>query len=386
MTNTLTKASFYAVVLAVAIAAPALRAEWAVSPALTMEADWQENPRMQQHGNEEQVAGMAVVFDTAFTRKTALGGLSIRPRVDASSYPDAEDLESTNTFLDLSVNRKGERSGWSLDTGLARDTTLATELETTGIVDTNRRQRRATLASAFHRNLSHRASIGGEIGGQEIDYVDTQNTDLVDYSYLSAAVVGNFSASESTRFSATLRTNEFEAPDIAVRQRDYSLVAGVERIVSPNWSFGVNFGPSLVETESGDSDSGVLLGFDVTASGQRFGTKLSMLRSPLPTGRGVITSRDRLILSVSRALNERAAIVAAVQAIETEDVVYEANVAPEKRTYQRAELRFEHRVGRHWSASYAAVWANQTYQSANSAEQEQAVVSVTWHGRPSAAR
>jgi len=130
-----------AAVTAMLASTSALAAEWTFSPAAEINAQSQQNPGLspaedQQH---EMSNGGGTSLSLGVQRRTERTTFSLQPSVHALRFADDNNLDRDEEHVDLGYGWLGEKVSWNAAGNATRDTTLTSELGTTGLTQGNLR-------------------------------------------------------------------------------------------------------------------------------------------------------------------------------------------------------------------------------------------------------
>jgi hypothetical protein len=139
-----------------------------------------------------------------------------------------------------------------------------------------------------------------------------------------------------------------------------------------------------VETDAG-SDSGAVFGAELKRTAERWSFATALSRSQSPTGRGVLTRRDRALLSCSRSLAERLNASVSAQWIRNQDLQSQAGGGAHSFyvDYGQLDLSADWRLARSWSLLLRLSGNTQKYNTGpDRAEGYRASLSIVWNGQP----
>lgn len=367
-------------VISAAHCADALAFEWLFSPTARVAADYADNPRMLANGGAAS-AGTAGEFGAGFTVRSELAQFTARPRVRFARYRDDESLDSDDQYLDTALTYRSERVDWAASAGLTRDSTLTSELDSTGFVQTNRRHEALTLSAGPTWVVSERLTTGAQIYWADNHYVNAADTGLVDYEYRAASLLSGLQLSERDRVTLNAQGGELVVPQQSTRTRDATLRLGWRHELPWLWTFDVSAGPSYVETAYG-TDSGAVFKAELQRQRERWSFNVATSRDLTPTGRGVLTRRDQLGVSFKRRLTERLNGNASLRFVRNQDLLPRPGVAFQQVDYTRADVSLDWRFAQHWSLALAIGGATQSYETnTNDANNYQASIGIVWNGQ-----
>lgn len=360
-------------------------AQWQVVPSAYVGSSYADNPRLLADGGTESSGAVGEV-SAVMKRLTERSELSLRPRVRSARYRDDESLDSDDRYLTASFDWLGERSQWNSRLGVTHDTTLTSELGTTGLVQSNRRHEATDLSVAPTILFSERVNGGVQLAVSRNRYIDAGSTGLMDYRYQALSLFSTVALSDvGSSLSVTAQVGELSTHGLGGSDtRDAALRLGWSYRPWPLWSTTVSAGPSFVEVDAG-SDNGWVFDADVKREGERWWLTARGGRSQSPTGRGVLTRRDEVELSLHRRLTERLTGNVGARWIRSEDLLpQQGTVTTYEVDYGRLELGASWRLSRDWSLALQLAGQTQEYElaAAERADGYRAVLSIVWNGQP----
>jgi hypothetical protein len=371
---------------AVLCAQRASAAEWQVAPSLNVGTSYADNPRLFTH-DETSSSGAIGELNAGLRRLTDRSELFLRPRLVSSRYSDDESLDSDDQYLTAGYNRQGERSEWNTELGLTRDTTLTSELGTTGLVQSNRRHQAVSFTVAPKVMFTERVSGGLQMSLIDNRYIDAESTGLVDYTYKALALYCTIALTDAgSSLTVTAQGGELASPgylQAATETRDASLRLGWSFQPWALWTASLSGGPSMVETDRND-DRGFVMDSELKRSGERWSLAASAGRSQSPTGRGLLSRRDEVRLNFTRDLTERLSGSIAARWVRSEDMLpQQGRPATYYVDYTRLDLGASWRMSRSWSLSLQLTANSQDYELAQErADGYRASLSFVWNGQP----
>ncbi len=318
-------------------------------------------------------------------RLTERSELTLRPRFISSRYSDDESLDSDDMFVTGGYRWVGERSDWNMDLGLTRDTTLTSEVGSTGLVQSNRRHEAASFTVSPTVMLTERVAAGVQMYLVDNRYIDADFTGLVDYRYTALSLFSRVTLTDAgSALTVTAQGGELSTEGFfGSATRDGSLRLRWDFQPGLLWSAALSAGPSFVETDAG-SDSGFVFDGEIKRQGDRWSLTANAGRSQSPTGRGVLTRRDEFQLSFRRAITERLSGTVGARWVRSEDLLpQQAGVTAYHVDYSRLDLGASWRLSSDWSLSLQLSGITQDYELATErANGYRASLNVIWNGQP----
>jgi hypothetical protein len=338
-----------------------------------------DNPRLLPEGGTSS-AGALADLSARVQRRTERLDLLLQPRLYSVRARDDESLESNDQYLDTRLNYLTERSQWSMTADYARDTTLTSEAGSTGLVQTNRRHESLTVSGGPTWLLTERVDLS--LQGYVLDshYPDPGNTGLVDYQYRMTSLGGGVAATERSTVRLSMQGGELVVPEFGTRTRDASARVAWEFKSGGPWSTSLSVGPAYVDAQLGQ-DSGAVFDADAERRGERWTWSAHVGRGLTPTGRGVLTKRDRAVLSFNRQFTQNVTGGASLQWVRNQDLLQQPGIAFAQVDYARVDLNLSWRCAEHWSVVLNLGGASQSYNTNDDADSYRASLGILWTGQ-----
>lgn len=295
--------------------AGALGAQWSATGTAAGEVRYNSNLRLAQDEANE-AWGVAVIPAFKVERNTARSQLRGNLRLFGRGYPNEDNLDTNNAYVDVKAHRLWERSKLGMDLGYYYDTSLTSELEDTGLVQDRKRRKKLTAAPNWRWQWTERNALSASYAYTDVAYVDAQNTGLTDYEYelLSATFERQFT--ERAGLGVTLYASEYQAPGQRTEFKDRGIQVGTSGRISPTLSMNLAVGYretdstivrrlfGLFDVKFEDTDEGATLRAGVEQSWLRTVLSLEASSSVDPSGSGYALQKDRISAVWRRELTE----------------------------------------------------------------------------------
>lgn len=359
----------------------ACAAEFTVAPVVALSTDYVENPRLALHTDETHRGSVADV-STRMLARNELWRWQMTPRWRSTRYDDDDGLlDSDDRFIDAALERRTERGNWALTSGWTRDTTLTSELGTTGYVQTNRPHRGLTIGASGHWLATRHLTLGGNAQRQDHRYDDTDWTGLVDYTYDAVGVFVRTLLSSRSELQLTAQAGELDAPGRRMTSRNASARLAYQVQLHPHLQIGLSAGPAFVEAARA-TDDGAVYGLDAKYQRERLACNVSLERDLTPTGRGVLARRDQVTASFNYRWREHFSTALSLRGIQNKDVFATFGSGTQEVRYARAEAKADWQATPRWRVSLSLIGATQRYESdGTEADSVRALVGFVWTGQ-----
>lgn len=341
----------------------AAAADWKVHSSGQLQALTESNPRLATGDGTAAQAGL-VAIDLQLNRRTELTQIALDARGALRRYTRDVSLDRDDQQLDLSLRRQTERLTWLMDLSAARDTTLTSELGTTGLIADNQRHRSLSLSLEPSYQLTERTALSSTAAWQTSRYARTRSSPLVNYDYsslqfdLSHEITENSTAGMSLS-AARLAT---DGPARDIRSADIRLQA--EHRWSERWRGSVSAGVSRVQTAN-RTQSGSVFSAGMHRSAERYTLDGNVSRSVAPTGRGLLSRRDEAGLHLNVLALQHLTAAGTVSMVRSRDYVPAFGFSINDVRYTSAQLSLNWEMARQWTLGLSTGRNDQRFMSSD---------------------
>lgn len=362
----------------------ALADDWQIVPSMFVGTSYADNPRLLAEGGLS-TSGAIGELRANLLRRTERSELTLRPRLTSARYSDDESLDSDDRYINAAYHWVGERSEWNMDLGWTRDTTLTSELGSTGLVQSNRRHEAGTFSVAPKVMFTERVSGGMQMYLVDNRYLDAEFTGLMDYRYITLSAFSQVVLTDAgSALTLTAQGGRLSTEGLFASQtEDGTLRLGWTFQPWLLWTVSFSGGPSMVKTSQA-SDTGLVVDSEIKRQGDRWSLTANAGRSQAPTGRGVLTRRDDVRLTFNRSLTERLSANLVARWSRSEDLVpQQGRTVLSHVDYAQLGLGANWRLARDWSLALQFSGNTQDYELATErANGYRASLSIVWNGQP----
>lgn len=393
VTHAMKNISVTAGVLAALAAMPAAAADWEMNPRLEAGYLYDDNYRLNTPGNEIDVSGPMADAQFEWRALTPTSEFSLTPRVRATYFSDAEELDSVDYFANLEWEHRGQRviSGFrgefsQLDVVRSEqpDVDSGGDLGEPGLGDSGRvftENRRTFIAArpSFSFSVSQRKRLELTGGYTDVKFDEQFLGAQVDYKVADLATGLVSRINERSNFTVRLRGSQFDLASRPDKSDAYGAEVQWDRTTAAETRSYLRLGAQKVELVTGEKETNWIAGAGVNFLMGRNELFLDGTHSVGPSSAGTLVTRDQLRLRWTRAFTPRLNLLAGLRAIRDEDVEDDAFTTFTERKYATADLGLEWRWQEEFSlrAVYDYTW--QEYEDATvDAKSSGALISVTY--------
>lgn len=372
-----------AVVIAALLSGPRSAAtEWSAIASVVGNGEWNDNPRMLA-GDVESVTGLNAFAGFDLQGQTDVLALSASGSLRSYRYDEDPTLDRDDQFVNAFMRRDFERQRIEIGAGIDRESTLTSELESTGRVSVNKRRNTGRVSPAWEYDLSEDVSL--RVGGSysDVHYEDAAGTGLVDYSAGSGSANATWVPNEFNQATLGIYASEVRTPSRGQETDSYGWQGTLRRDLGDNsvatfklgsrrTTLTYNIFSNLIERP----DEGWLLGAEYAREFVYSRVGAGIARTADPSG-GVLQQRDRIYGSISRELTAFTSISFTGDVSEFRDLTGTGN--EQRRDYRRADVSYYWQFSQGWrlSAAYTYTWQRYELTGIDSS-QSIARIGVSW--------
>lgn len=353
---------------------------WTLSGRGSAGAEYDDNVRLTY---EHAIATTKLAADVAasLAHRGDVFQLQVDPRISDTRYVDHSELNHTNGYLTVDARRSVERSSLALSLTGTQDTTLTSELGSTGLTQVNKRHRSGVFVVSPSFQWTERLEVGGQFYATAHHYVDAEFTGLVDYNYGLAAGNVVYALNERSQLTVRVSAGKLQVPDRNDYDKsNYDATLAYSKQWDEYWKTVLSFGPSVINTSLGEN-SGTVYGLSATRKSELLNTNMTIRHEVAPNGQGLLSRRDEASLQFHRPLSERTAVRFAGSWVRNRNVLATGDLEVDAVRYADVSASLDWKPKANWSLSLTVGYVQQS-QSSNDdiARRRHAGLSVSWMG------
>lgn len=287
--------------------------------------------------------------------RTERTDLTADVRANINRYSGSSDLNSNDLLLDSALQHRFERDTLGLIGGYHRDSTLASELNQTGVVQARRQRRKVFLSPSWTALPTERLSLKVGYDYAKVKYDDLAGTGLVNYRVSTPYASARMRFTEIDEGFVTAGVTRYRPDQSPNRFRVAYVDLGYIRDFSEAWRGELSVGANRVKfSRAGDESerSGSQAQASVT---RKFGVsdlRLSLGRELNPTGSGELTQTDKAVLGWNGKLSPRWGY--SFNAAIYRNAFFTSNTASRRERYYRLGGAFDWQVSEDWVVEFGA--------------------------------
>lgn len=298
--------------LALLLSSTVARADrWYVEPRASLRAFFDDNVRLSPVDPLSTFAA-TVTVDVESGRRTEVSEIGLKGRLSSSRYADAADLDKTDFAFGLGSAYQLGRSRFKFDGQLDYDSTLTSEISTSGYVQTNKRRQRFQLNPSWLYSLSPRTQVETTLSYEDVSYEDVDVIPLFDYSFTRAALTLTHGLSERAQALGRLSLDRYDASQLGTRSDSYGLEFGASYLLSETMTLtgfaGLRHARSETATELGREETdntGPLFQLTLRRQLEVGQLRFTAARSMLPSSSGTLLDTTSLGVGLDYPIGPR---------------------------------------------------------------------------------
>lgn len=160
-------------------------AEWKIDPTLRLRTGYDDNIFLRI---KDKVSSAEASFSPSaiFSVATPTSGVSGDVRFDFRRYEADSNLDDNNSRIEVSSFHNLERTRLGLDLNFIKDTTLDSQLDTTGLAVGRVRRQSISASPNWRYNFNERTSLNASYNYNDVEYKNSGGTGFVNFTVNSA--------------------------------------------------------------------------------------------------------------------------------------------------------------------------------------------------------
>lgn len=284
---------------------------WFVEPWVSFYGFFEDNVRLSPT-NPESSAGAVARGDVQWVRRSENSQLGFGAGLESRVYSDVPDYDRTDGHLFLDAALRLERTQLGLDARYDYDSTETSEVETSGLVQANKRRKQLSLTPSISYQLTPKASLSADVNHRDVSYEDVDVIPLYNYQYLTASVAGSYKAGPRTDLFGRLTYDRYNADQIGTQAESQGFLLGAGYALSERLTVSASAGMRQSETERDflfttlkTESSGPLMQLNVKNEFEAGSVSVSASRNLAPSSTGDLLDTTSLSLRFDYPVNDQ---------------------------------------------------------------------------------
>ena len=226
-------------------------AEWKIEPTLSFSAGYTDNIRLASD-NKTSTADISFRPSTIFSVNTPTSGANGVLNFDFRRFEADSNLNDDNVSITSNFFRNLERSRLGVNLGFVKDTTLDSQLDSTGVVFDRIDRQSISIGPNWTYALNARTNVSSNYKYRQTTYKNANNTGLVDSAVNSASM--SLTRSISSRLQGTITLSGTRSNnDNDVESTNFSIQGGASYQFDETWSTSLFIGARRTEVNFSQS-------------------------------------------------------------------------------------------------------------------------------------
>ena len=349
-----------AIVMFVVLQPEPVDAQWHIEPVIKAGGETDDNATLTTRTDDViDLSGFLFDLSAKVTYTSPRTDFFVTPRLLSRNYPDNEDIDSDDQFLNSKYSFSTESNTFSLRTHYDRQTVRTAERSDTdldiddpgdipddgsGIVGLQDRRQKLRLRPGWTHHFSNITSFGIDADWFDVNYDDSLQLFLNDYNDTRLNLSFRRGFSERTDGIVTATGRHFETKDGAEEADGLGFMAGFETRLSEKMRLKVLAGVEDTENTAGQSNAAVVGDIVLTRRLETVTLLAQYRRSISASGSGLLSVRDSFNLNLTRKLSEKISAGLGARAYRTSSL--DDVVTLDEREYIQLRGRFSWRLSK----------------------------------------
>lgn len=349
-------------ILALGSPTTTLADQWFVEPQASLRTFYEENTGLTVRDPSDS-GGMIARAEVMTGKRTENSEIGIESAVERREYFSDAERSTTDFLFDLVGTKILERDRFSFLARLDLDSTLTSELETSGLITERKRRVGWSLRPSWRHSVTERLGVSTNASYLNVRYRDAEFTGLVDYKYTTFGLSMDYATAPLTQLIGRVDYYHYDPDRGSDDTKSVGLLFGGSHVFTEKWSLSAQAG--LRRTKVGDtSETGNLVDVVVVRQLEKSRLEFALSRSLAPSGSGELLSTSTVKLDGSHRLTPRVKLLFVAEGRHNENST-SRNSSRGDRRYIRIEPRLRYELTKEWSITGGYRYRYQKYDAAD---------------------
>lgn len=369
-------------------AVPVTAQEWRIQPTFDVGVTYDDNIALDPE-NPESGFGPSARAAVRAQRSTEASRLGLLAGLSLNEFAENSGLSNVAAFVGADGSHLTSRNQFRLNLSLSTQSTLTSEIATTGVRDANGQQYQLDIRPGWTYRLSERSTLGVNAGYTDVFYDGLDDASLSDYRSGYLSFIAGRRLTEIAGLSVVASYGRYESQGGENESENVALQLGADYRVSETLSIDGLFGlrrteavfPDTVGRSVTEDSTGPTYSVSIQKRLARGGgLNLRALRELIPSGAAEVLDTASLQLGYVYPVNERMAFTFTSRAYRNRQPGGETSTSD--RTYADGQLGLSYQIRQGWRVSlrYSHRWQEQDEEQ-SSAQSNRFTLSLAWSGR-----
>ena len=343
--------------------------EWTGRMSVNSKFESSDNKRLTTNrDNEEDVVGAVISTTGNLTAQTERSMNSLDTTFRFLRYDGDSDLDSDDQIFRLRNRYMWEKAAFNLNTGYKRESTLITELEDSGILNTDARNRRVQFDIApsieYFATEADQLTLGYSF--TDVEFPGSNPLSDTDYEYWATSLGWVRSINERLALLSNVYYTDYEAELSDAETQSVGLDLGFSYAFSETlqtrFTAGYrdsDFENTVFGVRTSGSEDGSLLAFDLNKEYINSELGINISRTLSPSSSGVVFERDEINLNFDHNFAHN--IFSSIEGRWFSNESLNSNQNFDDRDYYSGLLELGKRINPTWSVSGQYIYRYQEF-------------------------
>ena len=337
------------------------------------------------------VVGMELTGTIKAGRRTEATDVNFNGEAGLKKYSGEDNLDTNDLDLGVDATHRTERDQFTFNAAVKLDSTLTSEIQSSGLMQSRKRRIQKNFALFWTRSLSERTSL--KLGYSHIDteYKNAKYTGLSNYTYQVIEAMLTHALNQKMRISLVLSPSLYKGSNvIKIKTRDLGFKVHINYDFTETFSAGGGVGVRYSNTEHKstlvdyeNNDSGFILNANIKRTFEQMIVDGLFSRNVRPSGSGDLLLTDILSAKVNYEVGPRLNLILA-------SAVYRNSSTDEDdesrdRIYFTFQPQVRWKMTRRWLVEGSYRYRYQRYESSGLRADSNAIflsVKYVWPSKP----
>lgn len=302
-------------------------AEWTVDPSVSASLEVNDNIALAPT-NPESVDSVLTSGSVVMAVENDTGRLGVSPGFRDRQSRRSNDLDRASQYVNFDASQLFQWGGVGLDGGFRAESTLTSELESTGFVEADKRRNSLSVQPNVSYDLSEKRQLWARASYSSTDYQGEELTGLYDFDFRTVATGVSQDLADDRQVGMSLSWSRERAPTQGTETDNIALNAQYRSALSDRTTYSASLGArytvqklSVAGGDFDEDDAGGVYELSVRSLvTNRSSVTLAVSQSLVPSGAGVLLEQYSGTLSYGHEFEERLRCSASLGLLDTKSL------------------------------------------------------------------
>jgi len=326
-----------------------IAAEWYTQSDMSLKSVYDDNKRLTALPHD-RVVGSLLNINGKLGIQTEKTELDLIPSARFSRYSGDDDLDSNDYFLDLKSLLATEWLIWGLNGKYMRDTSLTSELEETGLVQTRKKREKVDINPSLLYEISEWTKLKVAIDLTQVEYKNAVLTGLIDYDFKTLNMTIIRETGDASELNVSVNASRFEASDINNESDHIGLTTTYKQSLTTSMDSEILIGirKSDFNSNQNSDEKGILFKLGINKEYERTNWNTELSRTINPGGSGSVIQKDRFSVNATRFMTDKLRALLNLSLLKNKELENSATTNIDRK-YKQISAQLHWRFADDWS-------------------------------------